>query len=102
MGVFPLDCAKELEGMPLSRAVGTGGVRGARASPVFWGAGIKIHLEFYKFAWLLSGVHPLILAACYGPVECAAIALPCRCRPCPEVTVQWCAIEFLLLLHKPY
>ena len=49
------------------RAVGTGGARGARAPPIFLGQRNKIYLEFCLFAWLLSVVHPLILAACYGP-----------------------------------
>ena len=55
------------------RPVGTGGVRGARAPPIFWGQRNKIYLEFCPFAWLLSVVHPLILAACYGPDHCLII-----------------------------
>ena len=51
----------------LFRPVGTGGAKGARAPPIFLGKSKKIYLEFCLFAWLLSVVHPLILAACYGP-----------------------------------
>ena len=52
---------------PYCRAVGTGGARGARAPPIFWNKGTKSTLNFHLFAWLLSVVHPLILAVCYVP-----------------------------------
>ena len=51
----------------VSRVVGTGGVRGARAPPIFLRGRTKICLMFCLFAHLLSIVHPLILAGCYGP-----------------------------------
>ena len=59
-------------GIPmLIRDIGTGGARGARAPSFFWRARTKSGLESCKFAWLLSGVHTLIIAACYGPEEVA-------------------------------
>ena len=41
------------------RGGGTGGARGARAPPIFWGQRNKIHLEFCFFSWLISVMHPL-------------------------------------------
>ena len=44
------------------------GCQGCTCTPYFLGQRNKIYLEFCLFAWLLSVVHPLILAACYGHV----------------------------------
>ena len=49
---------------PKSRGGGTGGARGARAPPIFWGEGHKIYLRFFHFGRFFSNVHPLILLPC--------------------------------------
>ena len=43
--------------------------QGCTCTPCFLGDWTKIHLKFCFFAWLLSGVHPLILVACYDPAN---------------------------------
>ena len=43
------------------------GCQGCTCTPYFWYKGTKSTLNFRLFAWLLRVVHPLILAACYGP-----------------------------------
>ena len=50
------------------RAIGTGGCQRCTCTPYFLGQRNKIYPEFFSlFPWLLSIVHPLILAVCYAP-----------------------------------
>ena len=51
----------------VSRVVGTGGVRGARAPPIFLRGRTKIRHKFCLFSLFLNIMHPLILAGCYDP-----------------------------------